>query len=121
MKILRQPSTQHEIEVEVFERNQAIGVDQPMGDFVPEVTADIGDVFVQLGDQQALLIASTAALLRAGQPPLGAAQGGKAFSQPTGVVNQRAVGQTELKQGVPCVEFYGLDAGSRYTRRDTRA
>src|SRR5258706_13771157 len=43
---------QHEIEVELFQSNQAVGMHQPVRQLVPEVFADISDVLMQFGNQQ---------------------------------------------------------------------
>ena len=89
---------QHEIEVEVFECDQAIGVNEPKGELVIKVTADVGNVFVQLGDQQALILAPIGTTSSATKAALRSAQFGKACSQPAGIVNQRAVRQAEQSQ-----------------------
>ena len=40
--------TQHEVEFELFQGNQAVGMNQPMREFVVEVAPGVGKVFVQL-------------------------------------------------------------------------
>src|SRR5260221_4792782 len=53
---------QHKIEVEIFEGNQAVGIRQPVSEFVPEVFTDVSDVFMQFGNQQPFVFATIAAL-----------------------------------------------------------
>jgi len=59
---------QQKSELEVFECDQTVGVSQPKGELVIKVAADVGDVFMQLGDQQALILAPLAALVSATVP-----------------------------------------------------
>src|SRR5260221_11404426 len=53
---------QHKIEVEIFESNQAVGIRQPESELVPEVFANVGDVFMQSSNDLALILAPIAAL-----------------------------------------------------------
>src|SRR5882724_10938963 len=89
---------QHEIKVGVFKGDQTVGVSKPKGELVIKVTADVGNVFVQLGDQQALILAPIGTTSSATKAALRSAQFGKPFSQPVGIVNQRAVRQAEQSQ-----------------------
>src|SRR4051794_3576562 len=42
----------HKRQVELFEGNQPVGIHQPEGEFMPEVAALVGNVLMQLGDNQ---------------------------------------------------------------------
>src|SRR5258708_18751509 len=41
---------QHEIEIELFQSNQAVGVYKPVRELVPDIFADVSDVFMQFGN-----------------------------------------------------------------------
>src|SRR5260221_608202 len=64
----------HECQVKFFQGYQAVCVDQPVGEFVPEVTALICDVFVMFCDNIAGLFAVLTTFLGSAQAALRAAQ-----------------------------------------------
>src|SRR5258708_7243976 len=81
---------QHKAEVEVFENNQAVVMHQPVGNLVPEVAANAGNVFMQFGDQQTLIFAPIAAFDGTTEFALSAAQVGQVVAQPARIVDERA-------------------------------
>src|SRR5260221_4259682 len=89
---------QHKIEVEIFESNQAVGIRQPVSEFVQEVFADISDVFMQFGNQQPFVFATIAARDGATKTPLRPAEFSQWAAQPAGIVNQRAVREGQQAQ-----------------------
>src|SRR5258708_11770725 len=82
---------QHEIEGELFQSNQAVGVYKPVRELVPEIFADVSDVFMQFGNQQPFVFAPMAALDGATKTALRPAEFSQCAAQPAGIVNQRAV------------------------------
>src|SRR5579859_3303102 len=53
----------HESKFEVFQGDQAIALDQPGGEFVPEIPSDAGNMFVQTGLDLALVLTPETAFL----------------------------------------------------------
>src|ERR1051326_4943097 len=89
---------EHEVERQVFQDDQPVAVDQPARELVPEVAPDVGDVLVQLGDQQTLAYTSSAALDRPCQAALSTPQLVQALAQPARVVDESAVRERQQAQ-----------------------
>src|SRR5258706_7754164 len=88
----------HEGQFELFESNQAVGMNKPEGQLVPEVKALVSDVFVQPGNGLPGILAVLAALLTAGHFALRLAQVGLPLPEPAGVINRRPIRQGQQAQ-----------------------
>src|SRR5258708_24183320 len=82
---------QHKAEIEVFQNNQAVGVYQPEGEPVPEVAADVGDMLMQLGNQQTLVFAAITAFDSSAEFTLRPAQFSQMVAQPARIVDERTI------------------------------
>ena len=102
----------HKGEVHIFNRDKAILSGQRSGQFMPEITALVGDMILQFGDLSPGLLPTGAKLLPARQASLGNPQVTQSVTQPARVVNPRSVGQgqqtlqaninTNSRAGVDC-------------------
>src|SRR5579859_286688 len=98
----------HEGQFEVFQGNQAVMLDQPGGEFVPEISANASNMFVQTGYDLALVLAPEAALLGTRQATLRPAQFGQRLPQPTRVVNEGAIREGQQAQQAHVDTHVGL-------------
>src|SRR5260221_742247 len=81
----------HEIEVEIFESNQAVGIRQPVSELVPEVFANVGDVLMQSSSALAVILAPIAAFDCRTEFALCSAKFRQMLTQPTRVVDERTI------------------------------
>jgi hypothetical protein len=102
----------HKGEVHIFNCDKAVLSGQLSGQFMPEITALVGDMILQFGDLSLGLLPTGAKLLPARQASLGNTQVTQSVTQPARVVNPRSVGQgqktlqaninTNSRAGVDC-------------------
>jgi len=85
--------TGHKCEVQVFDSDKTIRLSQSDSQFMPKITALIGDMILQFGDLSLGIFPAGAGLLAARQASLSNTQVTQRFTKPTRVVNQCAVGQ----------------------------
>ena len=80
----------HELEVEVFDRNQGMPLSQRSGELVPVIVALVGDLLMQTRYLPDRFAPALAAFLPSGHPALGHPQPGQRGSQPSWVIDQLA-------------------------------
>jgi len=85
----------HELERQVFESNQPIGIDKLACHLMPEVTTLVGDTLIQPRNLKNGFTPSVAALLAAGHPALGHSQLCQGGAQPSRVVDRRLVAECQ--------------------------
>ena len=79
-----------ELEIEVFDRDQGVAFSQLTGEFVPVISALIGDLLMQSRHLPDRFAPALAPLLPPGDSALCHPQPGQRCSQPAGVVDQFA-------------------------------
>jgi len=85
----------HKRKVQILDREQRICVCEVACNLVPEVPALIRDMFVHFGNLKGRTASPARPLFAPGQTPLFGSQFCKTRSQPTRVINQSAVGQSQ--------------------------
>src|SRR5581483_4387880 len=89
---------EHKVEREVFQDNQAVVVHQPVRQLVPEVPANVGNVFVQASNDLPLVLPVLTALQGTGQAALRPTQFVQRVPQPARVVDQCAIRERQQAQ-----------------------
>jgi hypothetical protein len=89
---------EHQIEVQIFQRNCAVAVHQRRRDLVPEVFTGVGDVFVQKRNLTTCFASAVTALLATRRAALRSSKFRERTAQPARVVNSCPIGKRKQAQ-----------------------